>query len=58
VRNRILDMSPKNYFNPLKTVARENFPLSTLISSLSKKSLEKRKVKNQGIRVPSFIKIP
>jgi len=47
-------MSPKNYENPLKTVARENFPL---ISLTIKKALDKIKVKKQGIPVPSFIKI-
>jgi len=38
-------MLPKNYYNPLKTVARANFPLSPLFSPLSKEVLDKSKIK-------------
>jgi len=52
---RFFSQQPVRNCDPLKTVARENFPLSPLIFPLSKKV--STKVKNQGIRVPSFIKI-
>jgi len=46
VRNRLLDMSPKNVKNPLRTVARANFlPFRLNFPSIKKKPSIKSKIK-------------